>query len=416
MNIEDRIISLLDGELSSADQHTLFADISASPKNQQLLRHHQMLRSMARTSLTAVSTPVGFEEHLLSTIATLPLTQSIASTAGYQRTAMASLLLLIAALGTTLLLRTDHTEYTTSNAFTSSSANIVSNVPSSKMLFGSAASSQVANNSKTELSTNVIGRNSIRAVVTNVNRENNSFDIINNSNESASITPHNTITPSPQELAIVSLADVQSQHTDITRNRVHSIVGLRNSREDSYPSFEVSLQTSSGFTSPADQQAIKPFAEQRLSLGYHLGYSDVVGVRVSSGLYQMPGEIHQTTELGITVMQQDMVTRRSFGGELFASHQFAGVLGTRLTAVITAAAGIIPNGSTLALESGVRIPFTDDVAFSVDFSLTRVHSNVERSSATISSANTSSSPIMYVGSDVRTTLNGSLHYGIQYRF
>ena len=416
MKIEDRIISLLDGELSSADQHALFADISASPKNQQLLQHHQMLHSMAHSSISSVHTPAGLEHQIFSAIAALPTPSPVSITPKYRRTAMASLLLLIASIGTTLLLRSDNTEFTKDNVVASSTTNVASNAISSGVFFGGNVSSEVTNNSNTVLPTNVIHKNSVRNVVSINKKENQPSDIIGNSNGSAPINLDNSIIPSSQEFATVSVATVQSENNIITRNRAHSIDGLRNSREDSYSSFEVSLQTSSGFTSPADQQAIKPFAEQRLSLGYHLGYSDVVGVRVSSGLYQVPGDVQQTSELGITVMQQDMVTRRSFGGELFASHQFAGVLGTRLTAVLTAAAGIIPNGSTLAAEAGVRIPFTNDVAFSVDFSLTRVHSNVERSSAAINNANTSASPVMYVGSDVRTTLNGSLHYGIQYRF
>ncbi len=370
---------------------------------------------MAHSSLSSIKTPVGLESQIFSAIAAIPTPQPVAITHNYRRSAIASLLLLIASIGTTVLLRSDNTVFTNSNAVASSATTIASSPLSSAMLFGG-NSSDVANNSNATLSSNVIRKNSIRNVVAIDKRENLSSDIIDHSNERATVNPDNSVVVASPEFAAVSAADVHSESYGITRSRVHSIDGLRNSREDSYSSFEVSLQTSSGFTSPADQQAIKPFAEQRLSLGYHLGYSDVVGVRVSSGLYQVPGDVQQTSELGITVMQQDMVTRRSFGGELFASHQFAGVLGTPLTAVLTAAAGIIPNGSTLAAEAGVRIPFTNDVAFSVDFSLTRVHSNVERSAAAINNANSSASPVMYVGSDVRTTLNGSLHYGIQYRF
>ncbi|HYM19371.1 MAG TPA: hypothetical protein VEW28_00030 [Candidatus Kapabacteria bacterium] len=394
MTIEDRIIAYFDGGLSSAERIELMREIRGSSEAEKIFNEHRLLRHLAERSSSSIHAPDYFADRLDAIVASAPQTNTV-STWSYSRRLVPIILLLLlgAGIGSALL-----NNGNAGRQATSLRRNVPSVAPKIAL-----EQEQV---SSSDLIHPTINYKAIK--LTNLA---NSFVTASDKLQ--------TINQAQDELPIIVRTPVNDilENVTMSRENVHSLAELR-SGTDAMPAnrFEAGLQTSSGFTYPADAQSIKPFAGQRLSVGYYLTSSDVVGVRLTSGLYQVPGSPVISIESGVTFIQQSLETRRAWGGELYGSHHIAGILGTPLTAVVTVSGGMIPNGYTLAAEAGVRIPTGNNFAFSVDFALARIHSNISRPSAILANADASSAPVTYSGPDVRTTFNGSLHYGIQYIF
>jgi hypothetical protein len=205
-------------------------------------------------------------------------------------------------------------------------------------------------------------------------------------------------------------------HIDIGSER-HSPFDRENSSPESRSLFEVSLQTSSGFTYPANATPITPFADQRLSIAYHITENNLIGFRLGSGLYQQLGNISRQQESGVEVLTRSIETQRSFSEEFYLSHLEPVFFFAPFTVEFSLGGGFIPNGYSVDAEAGVRIPFTENWIMGIDFALSRVHSNALSSSAILASETSATmQPILLESIDIHNTLNGRLHYGLIYIF
>jgi hypothetical protein len=196
----------------------------------------------------------------------------------------------------------------------------------------------------------------------------------------------------------------------------HSPFDLRENLSDSRLAFEASIETSSGFTYPADAAPIKPFADQRLSVAYHLTENNLIGFRLGSGLYQQLGNVTSQQEGGATVLQRGIETKRSFSEELYISHLVPFFFVAPFTLEFSVGGGLIPNGYTVGAEAGIRIPLSEAFLFETAFNLSRIHSGGLSSQSILDSQTGGMQPVALEGVDIHNTLNGRLHYGIIYRF
>ncbi|MBS1903661.1 MAG: hypothetical protein JSS75_08165 [Bacteroidetes bacterium] len=399
--MEDRIIEYLDGGLTPDARAALLREVRRSPHATELLEHHRMLRSLAKTSVHSVHAPLltsaAFEAIASSTPSPIPSTRR-KRTVGIATLAV----LLIGTIVTSSLLLRNGTDRSLGSLHTASIGS--TSIPD---YVDSHSDRNIASSSSIDA---VMPSQSVPTHTKKLDDPSIPLEVI------AARSNSEGIGPDVVQIPVVNLA-AMSDVGSITTERAHDLVTLRQGeRREERDRFEATLQTSSGFTTPADAQPIKPFAEQRLGIGYFITRSNVIGVRVTSGLYQLPGSVVSMKETGVTVLQQALETRRAWGGEVYAAHHFTGLFNTPVTALIGASAGFIPNGYTVAAEAGVRIPASEHFDFAVDFSLSRVHSNIGGADAVLSNASVANAPVLFSGTGIRTTLNGSIHYGIQYRF
>lgn len=412
MSLEDRIIAFLDGGLTPTERAALLREVHRDPRAKELLESHRMLRSLAKASARRIHAPAHIASQLAAIAATAP-PLSVAPIGDRRRRLVPLTLLLLGAVGISavLFVRAPGTQEGASTSPSVATASVVSPQSLTVVEEGQYQSLAVPSANSTH-------------------RAQRTYMSLAHIGGSDQIVSDAGSMPT-QDLATVAHPQYVERSDDVKPVAVREIVNdisggasnartlgeLRHSETSQTASrFEASLQTSSGFTSPADAQPIKPFAQQRLGLGYYITSSDVLGIRVTSGLYQVPGAPVSMTESGVTLLQQSLVTRRSWGGEVYASHRFGQLFNTPVAAVITAAGGLIPNGFTVGAEAGLRIPASERFAFAVDFSLSRVHSNIDGATTVLANANSSQAPVMFIGTNVRNTLNGSLHYGLQYTF
>jgi hypothetical protein len=410
--LEDKIIAYFDGELSDADGAELLHRVSVSPEIRTLFREHEMLREMARESANAVTISPEIETSLFSRIEALaekPIREK-AVWVFSRRTALVSALALILISGSV--------GYLVPKLFSGSSQNLQNSRSDQQNLSSSIIqpTPQVQSfPNSSAFHTNLIGISHISEAPRNgTPAETN--DTYSNGTEDISVNK--------SDIAIIDKTPLmEGIHSVAPRMAdIHSGIGERISpferpelQQDSRSLFEASLQTSSGFTYPADASPIKPFADQRFSFGYHISENNLIGIRIASGLYQQLGSISQSSLGGIEVLSRTIETKRNFSEEIYVSHLIPITIAAPFFLEFSLDGGIIPNGYTYGAEAGVRIPLSESVMFDAAFALTRVHSNALTSDQILTSTN-ATTPILLQSADIHNTLNGRLHYGLLYRF
>jgi len=182
--------------------------------------------------------------------------------------------------------------------------------------------------------------------------------------------------------------------------------------------FELGLQTATGYTLPANALNVQPFAEARLTADYLLDESNVVGVHITRGFFQTLPGVTSTTTSSAVILRRNLSSELEYAEELFYGHRFLLSNNSGLAIEASAGIGLIPNGSTISVELGFKMPMSSHLMGAVGFSLSRIHSNAESLDQLLSSqlANSSDTPVILRGSNIRNTLNGRLEYGLAYRF
>ena len=407
--LEDKIISYFDGELSDADSAELLHRVSISPEIRDLFREHEMLRSLAREATHSIMIRPEVEANIFSRVEALAgsQTREKAMFVFSRRTAMAlalAIILISGSLGYFVPKIFSGNQQATASNQIIQSHDIVQEPPVQSPINSTFAPKEpsIAYNS------NRLGKSTYRT--------DKSYSSDRTSDPL--VTDNNTILTTDKDPELLSINPLVAKAENIQSN----IGSERHSPFDQiiYPSesrqlFDISLQTSSGFTYPADQSPVKPFADQRLSIAYHLTENNLVGIRIASGLYQQLGTSSRTTSYGTVYLDRTMQSVRSFSEELYLSHLVPVFIGAPFFLEFTVDAGIIPNGSFYGTEAGIRIPISENIMFDGAFALSRIHSNVPTSDQLLSSEN-SGKPVILSGPDVHTTLNGRLYYGLLYKF
>jgi hypothetical protein len=409
--LEDKIIAYFDGELSDADSAELLHLTSVSPEIRDLFRQHEMLRDLAHEATRSVMVNPEVESSLFSRIEALsegPIREKAVLVFSRRTAVLAALALVLISGSLGYFIPRLISESTPGSAQNISPrrGDISGTIPFSH----SAPAEPKENILKSEISDNNIDVSSsfhAAGISEAPHRESSIRTGADLSRESDGA--HKT------DIAESSAFDNRSQsvitpvnfheediHSDIGTER-HSPFDRKEMPTESRSLFEASLQTSSGFTYPADASPIKPFADQRLSFAYHITENNLIGFRLGSGLYQQLGDVKRSSDNGTELLTRSIETKRSFSEELYVSH---------LEPIFVLA----PFTLEFSLGGGFRIPFAENVMFDVAFALSRIHSNAQTSSAILDSENSSGKPVMIDAADIHNTLNGRLHYGLLFRF
>ena len=414
--LEDKIIAYFDGELSNADSSELLHLTSVSPEIRDLFRQHEMLRTLARQATTSVMVSPEVESSLFSRIKALSEDQvrEKAVLIFSRRTAVLAALALVlfsGSLGYFIPKFLSGQSQQTSKNIPPHPENISQTLPPLHTASILSAANVPAKQGSENISVSSNGTHS--ASLTEAPRHVSSNPIPADPFDHALVLSDG-VQPISKDIQPVSLP-MEDIHSDIGRER-HSPFDRKEMPAESRSLFEASLQTSSGFTYPADASPIKPFADQRLSFAFHITENNVIGFRLGSGLYQQLGDVKRSSDNGTELLTRSIETKRSFSEELYVSHLEPIFFLAPFTLEFSLGGGFIPNGYTFGAEAGVRIPFAESLMFDVAFGLSRAHSNALRSRAILDSENSGGKPVMIDAADIHNTLNGRLHYGLLYRF
>ncbi len=423
--LEDKIIAYFDGELSDADSAELLHLTSVSPEIRGLFREHEMLRDLAQESTRSVMVSPEVESSLFSRIEALaenPVHEK-AILVFSRRTA------LLAALS--LILISGSLGYIIPKFFSDGSQLAVSsqgkgNIVQAALAPNSISSQQAENFGAKNISNSISALSSSKHIASLSEAPLNQIPLKKKNDEIAlsNGTNKRDVLEHPVFETQISKANSEIKPIALRFAEINSEIGRERyspfDRKDDLPGsrsfFEASLQTSSGFTYPADAAPIKPFAEQRLSIAYHITENNLIGFRLGSGLYQQLGNVTRTVDNGAELLSRNVETKRSFSEELYLSHLEPIFFAGNLLIEFSIGGGFIPNGYTISGEAGIRIPFSENFMFGASFALSRIHSNAISSSEILASENSNGKPVMLDAVDIHNTLNGRLHYGIIYRF
>ncbi len=431
---EDTIIRYFDGELSDADAAELMHRASVSPEIRRVIREHEMLREMAQSASRAVMVSPALETKLFAHLSTLvpaePLRKEAAVFIIKRRTVgYASALLLL--LGSVLVPLLSSSSNEGNSGYR---PQLTASSPSSQqpLLLASQNNNAIIDEHTSVNSTFAGTKNKDQSTSFGIKNESESHSSRVTAQSIYSVKGSATAQPvvssnipyisgeqernTPPIYELTS-ASARTNYEDIlsSRSAPLSFQSLRGN-EDEYAKVEFSFQTASGFTSPADASPIKPFADERISMGYHLSGWDVVGARLGSGLFQQLSAPTRTERYGLTMISRTLETKRNFSGEAFYTRLVPLWFDTPLMAQFSAEAGIIPDGYTFGAEAGLRLPISSSLMFDLSFALQSVHSNAPTAKEILAQESADGSPVLLQSSDVHRTLNGKFHYGILFTF
>jgi len=418
--LEDKIIAYFDGELSDADSAELLHLTSISPEIRDLFHEHEMLRELAREATRSVMVSPEVESSLflrIEALAEQPVRQKAVLLVSRRSVIVAALALVLisGSLGYFV-------PKLFSNNSTAQLGTNVGNTSHSSALSDAALVAPIENSSKEnsprQAAASFISERSGMSTEVPRNVLPNKLTVndrkINSSQSSPTVS-------NAEQIADIVLPKIKT--VPVREDVIHSNLSeklspfdLEEMQPDSRSLFEASLQTSSGFTYPADAAPIKPFADQRLSVAYHITENNLIGFRLGSGLFQQLGSVMVQQEGGVEVLRRAIETKRSFSEEVFLSHLIPIFFVAPFTIEFAIDGGFIPGGYTVGAEAGVRIPVSEDFMLDVAFALSRIHSNALSSSDILASESAGMKPVILDGVDIHNTLNGRLHYGLIYRF
>ncbi len=455
-SVEERIIQYMDGELGDTERAELLHRASVSPEIRQLFTEHEQLQQISQRAVLASSISPALEERVLTHVSQLAAAERRRT--GYfwwnSWFRLSAALLLFGVLGYTIYELTSSSDHVvaTSSSIASQSSSIdkpdnttPSDVPSNGGLALSSLKKQEANISQATRSVNPTAGISRDVHVTNrvyavqqhgprsaeFQANADLLPVPNSSDQNISAQPSateqaNVLSAVANEASIASVTMV-APHTAIaasagssyhSTNFLTHIRPIGIDRPAGISDFELGLQTSSGFSYPASGPTVHPFADFRANLTYFLGEHDVVGLRVTSGIFQTLPSIVKSTTSSAIVVHRDLSEQRELAEEVFYGHRFLLSPQSGLALEIAGGAGLIPQGNTFSFELGFKLPFGEHLTGTAGFSLMRIHSTAPLMRDVISSELSSAGemPIIFQGSDIRNTLNGRIQYGLAYRF
>jgi hypothetical protein len=407
--LEDKIIAYFEGELSDADSAELLHRVSVSPEIRTLFREHEMLREMAKGAMRSATISPEIESSIFSRI------EAMAPNALRQRPMLVFSRRIAAVAALALILISGSLGYFVPKLLSDNSQEI-----SNPVLLKPENIRQSAATSSLKDKINILIEAPAKEIPVSENKTFKTYgsDKIYNLHRSNDSPEAVEQLPSDNISGISMITPLSLKAADIRPDNSiekHSPFDTKEFQQETSSPFEASLQTSSGFTYPADKTPIKPFADIRFSLGYHMTENNVIGFRIASGLYQQLGDVSRRNENGIEVLSRSIEAKRSFSGEAFITHLVPVYFSAPFFLEFSASGGLIPNGYSLGAEAGVRIPFSENIFFDAAFALSRIHSNAQTSEEILASEN-AGKPILLNGSDIHNTLNGRLHYGLLFRF
>jgi hypothetical protein len=469
---EDRIIQYMDGELTDSESAELLHSASVSPEIRQMLAEHEQLAQMSQRALIGTSIPPALEERVLAHVGELAAASNRTAGAAFWSQSwvrFSSVLLLIGGATLTAFLMNSSTSSTSSpridqQSFGTRPSNPERTIPATslgQMLSAPSDAHPIANDLKVTsrvfanlqhapiaVSNRAIAQSTTAKTTSDIerNRSSNHLNDLSPDRQVANLgnkpeanlhnvdkrdlatipKQTNNVNAVSNEAAIASFAVVAprsknpfagSPKRESTNDLAH-IHPIEIDRLARISNFELGLQTSSGFSYPASGPNVHPFADFRANLGYFLSDQDVIGFRLTSGLFQaLPGIVRTTTN-SATIVHRDVSEQRELAEEIFYGHRFLLSSQSGLALETAIGGGLIPQGNTISLELGFKLPFGDHFMGTAGFSLMRIHSTAPSLDQVITNelSTAGNMPVVFEGSDIRNTLNGRIQYGFAYRF
>jgi hypothetical protein len=431
--IEDTIIAYFDGRLSDDESAELLHRVSVSPEIRSIFREHERLRAIAKTAARNVAVRPEIESAVFANIAALqdeerkgaaplPEVPQRASVA-MRRTTLAAALLALLLAGSALYfeLAKTNTSPATRNAPIASSSSLAANstasVPNTvaastngAQSVSAAADSRNVSSSPQSIALRGV-RTSSSANGANPIHRTSSTQLSTSATDNTS-APFSSATWQADE-QISAVVPMNAEAVSI-REPERSLYTKFQPTDigESFDRFELGLESSTGFNSPADQGNIQPFGDQRVHLGYFLSAHDQLGLRLTYGEFQTLQESRNGMSGVYSSVDRTNVATMQLAKEIYYLHRLDLPGGLMLDG--SAGGGLLNNGWLATLELGLKIPLSAQIQFATSFSLSRVHSNAPTAQDLMEEE--ASMPVILSGSDVHNTLNGRLHYGLSYRF
>ncbi|HET6402561.1 MAG TPA: hypothetical protein VFH95_14345 [Candidatus Kapabacteria bacterium] len=386
--IEDTIIAYFDGRLNDSEGAELLHRVSVSPEIREIFEAHDALRQMAVRAAQNISISPELEEAVFARIAALQeeerlpvgfwTLRRIAVTAGVAA-------ILIAGVAGSF-------------EFQNAGAN---SAESGKIKNQGISIQHMAANARFETAQRTF-EPAYRTAIEQVNSE-IPGDNLTTTNDISLIVgdPSSAITmhPAPEESEVASIPLPSISHATFQSLRELPPA-------DAESKFEAGISSPmSGFSFPGSVPQQGPFADVTIRAAYNLDEKNQVGLRITDGSFAGlrpaagAGYTHETMEL-----------QQGYAGELFYRHREPVVQGLFFVTG-GAGGGFYSLGTMLSAELGIEVPFGERLLGGVSLIVSRLHQNGSESAIL-----SSSTPVIYDGSNVFNSLNGSIEYALTYRF
>lgn len=430
-SIEDRIIAYFDARLTDDESAELLHRVSVSPEIRQVFREHETLREIARTALSTAVVRPELESALFSRI------EAIAGHLPDHERAKAAPLFWsrwragLATVGVVALL--------------GAAASFGPEIFEGDVEVASESAAVIGGTNRTDGSDGtyvgpderdepLVGTDDKRAVEKLMRAErtlatkhqyNERSRVIgedgayeSDATHGANIGKSSDVSTDVRSGDVSTVAAQSIELTFVGEQRNLPEINRIAVSQDFQPSFEFSLENSTGFAYPASEPGVDPFAEPRLSIGYFIDGQNIVGARLSYGVYQVLPEPTMNRDGAFTRVIRDLEPERHFSPGIYYTHREHSMFGSALNLDATIGAGLIPEGNTISAELGFRIPVSSRMMAGFSFGLTRVHVDAPSLNDVMYSPSISAQngPVTFEGSEIRNTLNGRIQYGIAYQF
>jgi hypothetical protein len=447
--MKDRIIAYFDGRMTDGESAELLHRVSVSPEIRKLFREHEMLRELARSAQASTVVRPELEASLFSRIdalAAAELAPPVAPIVEERRRKAIPIFWTRWRLG----LATAVGAFVLGTAITlgpelfdgSNASDKIANKPTTdapvitpkdEILSEDGFAEAPKTPSKPDFNKIIRGDRDYEARQVPNERpalhgkesvtHHESFDAYQNTVNSDFISDLNSRT-NEMPISVKSAGSEQISSVDVKRNTRLNLGGEKGilpvfraeDIEQDEANFEAAIETSSGFSYPASGPGIQPFADPRISVGYFLDRQNIIGVRLTSGLFQALPDQHETRTAAYKSITRDLAQERMYHYGAYYSHRFFGVLSDLMNLDASVGAGLISSGYTISGELGLRLPFSSKFFGNVSFALTRVHINAPTMDEITNSVSVEDGPVLIEGSDVQNTINGRIHYGLSYQF
>ncbi|HZK75516.1 MAG TPA: hypothetical protein VFD13_01295 [Candidatus Kapabacteria bacterium] len=383
--IEDTIIAYFDGLLDDTEGAELLHRVSVSPEIREIFEAHDALRQMAVRAARNISIAPELEEAVFARIAALQEEERlpvgfwslrrIAATAG-----MAAILI-AGIVG--------------SFEFQNAGAN---SAEGGKIKNQEISIHQTVANARFE---NVQGAERALQMASPTGIEHGNSDISGENLAATNDIRSSAITlrPVPPESGVASIPLPSIGHATFQSLRELSPAGVESK-------FEAGISSPmSGFSFPGSIPQQGVFSDVTIRAAYNLDEKNQVGVRLTDGSFA-----GLTPVAGAGYTHETMELRHAYAGELFYQHREPVIEGLFFVTG-GAGGGFYSLGTLLSAEVGIEVPFGERLLGGVSLVVSRLHQN--GSVSAILSANT---PVIYDGSNVFNSLNGSIEYALTYRF
>jgi hypothetical protein len=445
-NIEDRIIAYFDGRISDDESADLLHRVSVSPEIRKLFREHEMLRELARSAQASTVVRPELEASLFSRIEALAAAEqaplAVPVEEDRRRKAVPFFwsrwrLGLATAVGAFVLgaaITLGPELFDGGEDLNDQGTSNVTDAPALTPKDAISGSEEIAEEAKSpsKQDFNEIIRGDRDYEARQVANErpsaagdktyksyktDRSYTSQENSVGTTNIASTSTLADETFTQPISSVDARSSMPLYLGGEKGNMPVFRAEDIEQDEANFEMAVETSSGFSYPASGPGIQPFADPRISVGYFLDRQNIIGVRVTSGLFQALPEQHVTSSAAYTSISRNLEQERMFNAGAYYTHRFYGVLTDLMNLDASVGAGYVQSGGyTLTGELGLRLPFSSKLFGNISFALTRVHMYAPTMDEITNSVSVSDGPVLIEGSDVQNTINGRIHYGLSYQF